>query len=293
MDNSSAKVHLCNQGGTASLFLSRLACHIFNITDKHGIIHILACVPTNLNMEANYISQGRLVPAWHLLPCIAQAAFHLLGQPEVDLLGSSCTNQCQCYYTLESPLTLGTLGLKNFNHAWTYQVSYMFPPAALVSLVLSKFPLDHVTSQFRFFILMEAPWLSTVFSMLDDIHHWFPIVNDLIMDVLVGWVLKGVQSLHLTLWLLRDVCCTDKGFLHQCDRQWQGQLTLLQQKLTSIAERNGPVGILQRVYQTIPLLPLNLLIFWFMYLGLDQLHTPLLIIILLFLPLGNLITTSL
>ena len=32
------------------------------------------------------------------------------------------------------------------------------------------------------------------------------------MDVSIDWVLKGLQSLHLTLWLLRDVCCADKGF---------------------------------------------------------------------------------
>ena len=44
------------------------------------------------------------------------------------------------------------------------------------------------------------------------------------MDVMVSQVLKGLQSLHLTLWLLGDVCCGDNGFLPQSVRQWQGNL---------------------------------------------------------------------
>ena len=37
LDNSTAKANLCNQGGTVSPFLSRLACQILSLTDKHGI----------------------------------------------------------------------------------------------------------------------------------------------------------------------------------------------------------------------------------------------------------------
>ena len=65
-------------------------------------------------------------------------------------------NQCQLYYTLESPLHLETLGVNAFNHPWTYQVSYVFPPLALVSLVLFKFLAEHVTVQFRLLILMAS-----------------------------------------------------------------------------------------------------------------------------------------
>ena len=67
------------------LLLSRLACCILNLADKHGITLISAYIPTNLNVETHYLSQGQLVSEWHLFPCIAQAAFHLWGKPEVDL----------------------------------------------------------------------------------------------------------------------------------------------------------------------------------------------------------------
>ena len=52
---------------------------------------------------------------------------------------------------------------------------------------------------------------SLVLSHLKRSHH----------GVLVGHVLSG---LHLTLWLLRDVYCTDRGSLPQSVRQWQVQL---------------------------------------------------------------------
>ena len=47
LDNSiMAKAYLCNQGGTVSPFLSRLACQILSLTDKHGITLIPAYIPT-------------------------------------------------------------------------------------------------------------------------------------------------------------------------------------------------------------------------------------------------------
>ena len=57
---------------------------------------------------------------------------------------------------------------------------------------------------------MEAPLFSTVLKMLADIPCWYPIIKDLIMDVSVGQVLKGLPYLHLPLWLLSNVCYTDR-----------------------------------------------------------------------------------
>ena len=99
LDNSTAKAYLCNQGGTASPFLSRLACWILSLTNKHGITLIHAYIPTHLNVEAYYLSQDWLLLEWHLLPHVAHVAFHLWGLPEVDLLASFCSTQCQHYFT--------------------------------------------------------------------------------------------------------------------------------------------------------------------------------------------------
>ena len=75
---------------------------------------------------------------------------------------------------------------------------------------------------------MEAPWLAAVLNMLEDIPECSPIIRGLIVDVLVGQVLKGLLSAFLTLWLLGDICCTDKGSVPWSVRQWWGQLKQLQ-----------------------------------------------------------------
>ena len=82
---------------------------------------------------------------------MAQAAFRLWGLPEVDLLASSHSTQCQHYFTLETPLPLGALGLNAFSHPSKFQVSYVFPPPALVPLVLAKFLAEHVNGQLKTF----------------------------------------------------------------------------------------------------------------------------------------------
>ena len=133
----------------------------------------------------------------------------------------------------------------------------MFPPPALVPLGLSMFRAEHDKGQLRHLILvapcwMEDPWLPTVLNMLADIPQWCPIIKYLIMDVSIGQALKGLQYLHLTLWLLSNVCCGDRGSLCQSIRQWWGQLEHLCQRSTSSVERNGQVGVLNRVYQTMP-----------------------------------------
>ena len=94
-----------------SPFLSRLAFQILSLTDKHGITLLPAYIPTHLNVGADYLSQDQLLPEWHLLPQVAQAAFHVWCLPEVDLLASSCSTQCQHYFTLETLLPLGALVL--------------------------------------------------------------------------------------------------------------------------------------------------------------------------------------
>ena len=67
-----------------------------------------------------------------------------------------------------------------------------------------------------------------LFSMLEDALHHCPIAKGLIKDVLVDEVVKVLQLLCLTSWLLRDMCFTYKGSLPQSVGQWHGQLKHLQ-----------------------------------------------------------------
>ena len=116
--------------------------------------------------------------------------------------------------------------------------------------------------QFRLLILVvscwiEAPWLPPVISILEDVPYQCHIVKDLIIDDSFGWVLKGLQFLNLTLWLLIDVCCADRCSLPQSVRQWQGWLKHLQQTFTSNAGKNWLVGVVKKMYQTMPSLTIN------------------------------------
>ena len=179
------------------------------------------------------------------------------GPPAIFLFYSMPT-----LFHFRNPTASGALGLNAFSHPWNFQVSYVFPPLALVPLVLSKFLAEHVSGQLRHLLLvapcwMEAPWLPTVLNMLAYVPQQCPLVKDLVMDVLVGQALKGLQYLHLTLWLLSDMCYADRGSLPWSVRQWQRQLKHLHQGSTSSAGRSGPGGVLNRVYQTMPSLPLN------------------------------------
>ena len=91
--------------------------------------------------------------------------------------------------------------MNTFNHVWTYQVSYIFLPLVLFPLVLFQYQAEHVTDQFRHLFLV-APWLMegtllpTVLIILVDIPSQCTIVKDLITDVLVGQIPKGLPSQH-------------------------------------------------------------------------------------------------
>ena len=78
LDNSTAKAYLCNQGGTVSPFLSRLACWILNLTNKHDITLNIAYIPTHLNVEGDYLL-GLDAFGVASSPQVAQVAFHLFA----------------------------------------------------------------------------------------------------------------------------------------------------------------------------------------------------------------------
>ena len=97
LDDSNTKAYLCNQGGIASHFLSRISCCILNLVNKHGILLIQhTYLPTHPNVEAIYCREG------------------------------TYTNQFQHYYTLENPLPLEALVLNAFKHPGIYQMGYVF-----------------------------------------------------------------------------------------------------------------------------------------------------------------------
>ena len=106
-------------------------------------------------------------------------------------------------------------------------------------------------------MLIGGYWAHHSSQHLGRCSSMLPIIKDLIMDVSVSQVHKGLSYLHLTLWLLSNMCYADRGSLPQSVRWWWGQLKHLHQRSTSNVGRNGQVGVFNRVHQTMPFLPLN------------------------------------
>ena len=68
---------------------------MLNLADNHGITLIPTYKHTHLNVEAECLPYRKLAMEWQLLCCIAQMAFQLSSQPDVNLLASLHTNESQ------------------------------------------------------------------------------------------------------------------------------------------------------------------------------------------------------
>ena len=158
LDNSITKAYLCNQSGTVSPYLSRLACQVLSLTDKHGITLIPVYISTHLIVEANYLSQDKILPEWHLLPSGDSGSFSPFGPSRGGPAGIFSFHSVPALLHLGISTTSGCLGV-DYLHPWMFQVRYMFPLPPLVPLVLSMFLAEHVKGQLR--------WLILVHTMLD------------------------------------------------------------------------------------------------------------------------------
>ena len=178
LNNSIAKTYLCNQGGTVSPFLCRLACR-YCLTNKHSITLILAYIPTHLNVQADYQFQSQLLWEWHLLQ-IAQVAFHLWSQPG-GYTGILPYHSMPALLHLGNTTTSGGLGAECLQPSLDVSGKLCFS-SCIGPLVLSKFLMEHVKGQPRHLILvascwMEVPWLPTVLHMLTVILWHCPIIK--------------------------------------------------------------------------------------------------------------------
>ena len=77
LDNCTAKMYLCNQCGTVSVFLSRLACYILNLPSEHGIT-LNSSIHSNPSQCGSWLSfTGKVGPRVAPYSFIAQTALQL------------------------------------------------------------------------------------------------------------------------------------------------------------------------------------------------------------------------
>ena len=129
---------------------------------------------------------------------------------------------------LREYIIFGSLVFECFHHIWKYQVSYLFPTHALVSLVLSKFLMGQGTCQLR---LHLVGWRFFSFP------HFSTFRKTFFVSIPFYKISSGSLTLSLKQW------CE----WHQC--VWQS--------FTTSIGKNGEGGVLEMVYKIVLLLFLN------------------------------------
>ena len=218
--NSTAKAYLCNQGGTVSPFLFRLACQILSLTNKHGITLLPAYIPTQLNVEADYVPQDWLLPAVAPSPSGDSDSFSPLGLSRGGSAGFFSFYSMPALFHFGNSTTSGGLGVECLQPSLDLSGKLCVSSSSSgpsCSVKVSSRTCQQSTQTFEFLVApcwMEAPWLPTIPNMLADVPHWqCPIIKDLIMDVSVGPCSSRVCDICiLTLWQLQQCVLHQQEF---------------------------------------------------------------------------------
>ena len=255
LDNNTAKAYLCKQGGTVSPFLSRLACWILSLTDKLGITLIPAYIPTpqcrgRLSVPGSVASgvasspsggscsllplgPSRGGPAAIFLFYSMPVLLHLgnsttsrgLGveclQPSLDFSGKLCVSSSCCSSSSSVQVSSRTC-------QWSTQ-TFDFVGAMLVGGSLASRHFQHVGRH------------SSAMSHHKRSYHGC-------------FSRPGTQRSAVSAFnpLVAQQCSRPQSFRH-----WWEQLEHLHQRSTISAGWNGQVDVLNKVYQSVPSLPLN------------------------------------
>ena len=89
LDNSTVKAYLYNQGGTVSPYLSRLACWIPSLTDKHGITLLPAYIPATSMWRQIFCPR---------IGCFQSGTFSLRWLRQLFTFGAF--QRCTCWHLL-------------------------------------------------------------------------------------------------------------------------------------------------------------------------------------------------
>ena len=159
VDNQNVKQAWVNTGTIHDKWLCKQVVQMQNIIHRNNTLVIPVYIKSAQHLHADLISRNKVLPDWHLNKTVARKLFNMLGQPEVDLMATSRSNQVPQYYS--ALLDKEALGVDVFTQNWNmWRLAYVFPNPAMVELILNRI---YQCNQTCHFILItpwkpKAPW---------------------------------------------------------------------------------------------------------------------------------------
>ena len=164
-----------------------------------------------------------------------------------------------------------------------FQVCYVFPPPALIPLVLSKFQGEHIASQFKLLILVALCWMASLISQ-------HVVKHSSLVSHHKGFYhgcFSGLSAQGTTIAAFNALVVQRCVFCKQrfSSSVWQVAAGAALASTTKVYQQCWKEWASWCAWEGVPdnaISALNLLIFWLIYLGWDWLGIPLAYIIQLF-----------
>ena len=106
------------------------------MVDSLNITLTAAYFPGRYNGVADRLSRKKLLPEWHLLTEVKNKIFERWRFPTIDLFPSAKSAILKRYVSMDLRDRHAEF-IDAFNQVWNYKLAWVFPPANLISKVLS------------------------------------------------------------------------------------------------------------------------------------------------------------
>ena len=200
-DNSTVVSYINRQGGTRSPQLCLQTWELLRwcVTNKVTLsaVHLAG----RLNIMADALSRGKVLPTeWMLHPSVVQSIFMTLERPHIDLFASALNNQLPVYCARgQDPKAWAS---DAFSISWENMLGYASPPISLLPRVITKIARE----QCRVILIApfwpRQPWFQRLIRLLVHPPLILPRRQDLFLQPRSQIPHPGVESLHLTSWML-------------------------------------------------------------------------------------------
>ncbi len=167
-DNATALAYIKKQGGTKSPTMLRVAQEFYDWLETTTIELRCRHIKGHLNVRADALSRRAKIPTteWSLHPAIVKGLWRVWDTPMIDMFATSVNAKLPLY--VSPMLDPGAIAVDALSIPWTGHL-YMFPPAILLSKVLTKLQQEQCT------VILIAPAWPT--------QSWFPTLLSLLVDL--------------------------------------------------------------------------------------------------------------